>query len=66
MNKDILINQVDILIAEKKRKFSNIDISFPKSIEEKELDKKINSIFSKIQEIIQNKRKQKISCKDSE
>jgi hypothetical protein len=57
MNKDILINQVDILIAEKKRKFSNIDISLPKSIEEKELDKKINSIFSQIQEIIRNKRK---------
>jgi hypothetical protein len=59
MNKDILINQVDILIAEKKRKFSNIDISLPKSIEEKELDKKINSIFSQIQEIIQNNRKNK-------
>jgi len=57
MNKDILINQVDILIAEKKRKFSNIDISLPKSIEEKEMDKKINSIFSQIQEIIRNKRK---------
>jgi hypothetical protein len=57
MKKEILINQVDILIAEKKRKFSNIDISLPKSIEEKELDKKINSIFSEIQEIIQNNRK---------
>lgn len=57
MKKDILINQVDILIAEKKNKFSGIDISQPKSTEEKELDKKINSIFSQIQEIIRNKRK---------
>lgn len=66
MDKQSLINQVDILIAEKKHKFSNMDISSPKSIEEKELDKKIQLIFSEIQEIIRNNRKTQILCKDSE
>lgn len=60
MKKDILINQVEILISEKKRKFSNMDIASPKSEAEKDLDNRINLIFSQIQEIIRNNRKNKI------
>lgn len=60
MRKDFLINQVEILISEKKSKFSNMDIASPKSEAEKDLDNRINLIFSQIQEIIRNNRKNKI------
>jgi hypothetical protein len=54
-----LIKKVDVLIAKKKKLYSNMDIESPMSAEEKQLDKDIQSIFSQIQQIIQQKRKMK-------
>lgn len=51
-----LIKKVDVLIAKKKKLYSNIDIESPMSAEEKQLDKDIQSIFSQIQQIILKKR----------
>jgi len=52
-----LIKKVDVLIAKKKKLYSNVDITTPMSADEKQLDKDIQSIFSQIQDIIQQKRK---------
>jgi hypothetical protein len=51
-----LIKKVDVLIAKKKKLYSNVDIESPMSADEKQLDKDIQSIFSQIQQIIQQKR----------
>ena len=51
-----LIKKVDALIAKKKKLYSNVDIESPMSADEKKLDKDIQSIFSQIQQIIQQKR----------
>jgi hypothetical protein len=51
-----LIKKVDVLIAKKKKLYSNVDIESPMSAEEKQLDKDIQSIFSQIQQIILKKR----------
>jgi len=59
-----LIKKVDVLIAKKKKLYSNIDIESPMSADEKELEKDIQSIFSQIQQIIQQKRKLKESVND--
>jgi hypothetical protein len=56
--KEQLIKEVDILISKKKKLYSDIDIESPMSKEEKELNQQIASLFSQIQEIIMNKRKQ--------
>ncbi len=45
------------LIAEKKKKYSNVDISSPMSNEEKELTKKINANFSRTNSITSARRK---------
>jgi undecaprenyl pyrophosphate synthase len=60
-----LIKKVDVLIAKKKKLYSNVDIESPMSADEKQLDKDIQSIFSKIQQIIQQKRKIKESINES-
>ena len=52
-----LIKKVDVLISKKKKLYSNVDITTPMSADEKQLDKDIQSIFSQIQSIIQQKRK---------
>jgi hypothetical protein len=52
-----LIKKVDVLIAKKKKLYANVDITTPMSADEKQLDKDIQSIFSQIQGIIQQKRK---------
>jgi hypothetical protein len=52
-----LIKKVDVLIAKKKKLYSNVDITTPMSADEKQLDKDIQSIFSQIQDLIQQKRK---------
>jgi hypothetical protein len=52
-----LIKKVDVLIAKKKKLYSNVDITSPMSADEKQLDKDIQSIFSQIQSLIQQKRK---------
>jgi len=51
-----LIKKVDVLIAKKKKLYSNVDIESPMSADEKKLDKDIQSIFSQIQQLIQQKR----------
>ena len=51
-----LIKKVDVLIAKKKKLYSNVDIESPMSADEKKLDKDIQNIFSQIQQIIQQKR----------
>jgi nicotinamide mononucleotide adenylyltransferase len=63
--KNDLIKKVDVLIAKKKKLYSNVDIESPMSADEKQLDKDIQSIFSKIQQIIQQKRKIKESINES-
>jgi hypothetical protein len=52
-----LIKKVDVLITKKKKLYANVDITTPMSADEKQLDKDIQSIFSEIQGIIQQKRK---------
>jgi tetratricopeptide (TPR) repeat protein len=52
-----LIKKVDVLISKKKKLYANVDITTPMSADEKQLDKDIQSIFSQIQSIIQQKRK---------
>jgi hypothetical protein len=51
-----LIKKVDILIAKKKKLYSNVDIESPMSADEKKLNKDIADIFSDIQQLIQQKR----------
>ena len=52
-----LIKKVDVLITKKKKLYANVDITTPMSADEKQLDKDIQSIFSQIQDLIQQKRK---------
>ena len=52
-----LIKKVEVLIAKKKKLYSNVDIESPMSADEKKLEKDIQSIFSQIQQIIRQKRK---------
>ena len=59
-----LIKKVDILIAKKKKLYSNVDIESPMSADEKQLDKDIQSIFSQIQQIILKKRTLKESLNE--
>jgi hypothetical protein len=54
--KNDLIKKVDVLIAKKKKLYSNVDITTPMSADEKKLDKDIAYIFSQIQQLIQQKR----------
>jgi hypothetical protein len=51
-----LIKKVDVLIAKKKKLYSNVDIESPMSADEKKLNKDIADIFSQIQQLIQQKR----------
>ena len=59
--KNDLLKKVDVLVAKKKKLYSDVDITTPMSADEKQLDKDIQSIFSQIQQIIQQKRKIKES-----
>jgi hypothetical protein len=61
-----LIKKVDVLIAKKKKLYSNVDIESPMSADEKQLDKDIQSIFSQIQQLIQQKRKIKTESLNDE
>jgi|694.fasta_scaffold00038_64 hypothetical protein len=62
--KNDLIKKVDVLIAKKKKLYSNVDIESPMSADEKQLDKDIQSIFSQIQQIILKKRTLKESINE--
>ena len=54
--KNDLLKKADILIAKKKKLYSNIDIESPMSTDEKKLNKEIADLFSEIQQLIQQKR----------
>jgi phosphopantetheine adenylyltransferase len=60
-----LLKKVDVLITKKKKLYSNVDIESPMSADEKKLDKDIQTIFSQIQQIIQQKRKIKENINES-
>ena len=54
-----LLKKVDVLVAKKKKLYSNVDIESPMSAEEKKLDKDIADLFSQIQQLVLQKRKMK-------
>ena len=54
--KNDLLKKADILIAKKKKLYSNIDIESPMSTDEKKLNKEIADLFSEIQQLILQKR----------
>ena len=54
--KQEMLSQVSILVDLRKAIFGHIDISQPKSIQEKEFDSKINHLFSEINKTIIQKR----------
>ena len=54
--KNDLIKKVDILIAKKKKLYSDVDITTPMSADEKKLNKDIADLFSQIQQLILQKR----------
>jgi len=52
IQKNDLIKQVDPLIAKQKRLYSNVDITSPKSSDEKNLDKEIAALLSEINTLV--------------
>ncbi len=50
--KNDLLKQVDPLIAKKKKLYSDVDITTPKSSDEKKLDKEIADLFSEINALV--------------
>jgi hypothetical protein len=55
--KNDLIKKADVLIAKKKKLYTNVDIESPMSADEKKLNKDIADLFSQIQQLILQKRK---------
>jgi len=60
--KNDLLKKVDVLIAKKKKLYSDVDIESPMSADEKKLDKDIADLFSDINKLVLQKR----SLKESE
>lgn len=60
--KNDLLKKVDVLVAKKKKLYSNVDIESPMSADEKKLDKEIADLFSQINQLVLQKR----SLKESE
>jgi len=54
--KNDLLKKVDVLIAKKKKLYSNVDIESPMSADEKKLDKDIADLFSDINKLVLQKR----------
>ena len=54
--KNDLLKKVDVLIAKKKKIYSNVDIESPMSTDEKKLDKDISDLFSQINQLVLQKR----------
>jgi hypothetical protein len=54
--KNDLLKKVDVLIAKKKKLYSNVDIETPMSADEKKLDKDIADLFSDINKLVLQKR----------
>jgi hypothetical protein len=62
--KNDLLKQVDPLIAKKKKLYSDVDITTPKSSDEKKLDKEIADLFSEINDLVHKIVKLKKSQKE--
>ena len=54
--KNDLLKKVDVLVAKKKKLYSNVDIESPMSADEKKLDKDIADLFSQINTLVLQKR----------
>jgi hypothetical protein len=54
--KNDLLKKVDVLVAKKKKLYSNVDIESPMSADEKKLDKEIADLFSQINQLVLQKR----------
>jgi hypothetical protein len=54
--KNDLLKKVDVLVAKKKKLYSNVDIESPMSADEKKLDKDIADLFSQINKLVLQKR----------
>ena len=54
--KNDLLNKVDVLVAKKKKLYSDVDIESPMSADEKKLDKDIADLFSQINTLVLQKR----------
>jgi len=54
--KSDLLKKAEVLIAKKKKLYSNVDIESPMSADEKKLDKDIADIFSQINQLVLQKR----------
>ena len=66
--KNDLLKKVDILIAKKKKLYSNVDIESPMTTDEKKLDKDIADLFSQINKLVLQKRnlKEELSFNERE
>ena len=54
--KNDLLKKVDVLVAKKKKLYSDVDIESPMSSDEKKLDKDIADLFSQINQLVLQKR----------
>lgn len=54
--KQEILKEVNTLTTLKKKLYSNMDIEAPMSIEEKELNKKIAAMFSRVNQIVKDKK----------
>ena len=54
--KNDLLKKVDVLIAKKKKLYSNVDIESPMTADEKKLDKDIADLFSQLNKLVLQKR----------
>jgi hypothetical protein len=54
--KNDLLKKVDVLVAKKKKLYSDVDIESPMSADEKKLDKEIADLFSDINQLVLQKR----------
>jgi predicted dithiol-disulfide oxidoreductase (DUF899 family) len=54
--KNDLLKKVDVLVAKKKKLYSDVDIESPMSADEKKLDKDIADLFSQINQLVLQKR----------
>lgn len=63
--KSDLLKKVDVLIAKKKKLYSNVDIESPMSSDEKKLDKDIADLFSELNKLVLQKRSLKESVNEA-
>jgi len=64
--KNDLLKKVDVLIAKKKKLYSDVDIESPMSADEKKLDKDIADLFSQINKLVLQKRSLKESLEEAQ